>query len=118
MSGFYSLWDIAEDLIKRRIEGSDASSFAKLQGMGWLPPEAWGIVWLLFSMLTVILAIVLALLVFNTGNPNQNEEEEEEENWELLPTSNPPVRFNSRNQNNNNFMNSNNNDDNFGFGVI
>jgi len=108
----YSLWDMVEDLIKRRIETSDASRFAKLPGMKWLPPELWGIIWLLFSMFTVFMSVILALFIFN--NREQNECHEEE-NWELLPThSNSNI---NNNNNNNNVLNFNPND-NFGFGVV
>ncbi|ORX59133.1 hypothetical protein BCR36DRAFT_408660 [Piromyces finnis] len=108
MSGLYSLWDIIEDLIKRRIESSDASRFANLPGMKWLSPELWGIIWLLFSIFTVFMSVIMALFIFNNNERRENEYQEEEY-WELLPT------FNSSTSN----ININNsNDDNFGFGVI
>ncbi|ORX81089.1 hypothetical protein BCR32DRAFT_220485 [Anaeromyces robustus] len=105
MSGLYSLWDMVEDLIKRHVESSDASRFAKLKGMDWLSPKIWGLLWLLFSLLSVFTAIILALLVFN--NEEQQQEECQEDGWELLSTQH-------QQQFNNNF----NEDDNFGFGVV
>jgi len=108
MSGLYSLWDMIEDLIKNHIEESDASRFAELPGMQILPSRLWGVIWLLFSVFTVFLAVILALLIFNKGELNNNQEVEE--NWELLPTHH--IRNNSSS---NSLLN---NDDNFGFGVI
>jgi len=102
MSGLYSLWDILEDVVKRRIENSDASQFAELPGTQWLPAQLWGFIWLMFSVLTVIMSVILAILVFN----KKQDEYQVEDEWELLPTrrslSNLTVST----------------DDNFGFGVI
>ncbi|KAL5038457.1 hypothetical protein RTP6_005762 [Batrachochytrium dendrobatidis] len=41
MSACYSLWDIVDDLIKRRVNESDASQFSRLCCGGCLPPQAW-----------------------------------------------------------------------------
>lgn len=122
MSGLYSLWDIMEDLIKRHIEGSDATRFAKLPGMGWLSPRLWGIVWLLFSLFTVIFAVLLAFLVFNkrehrAGGEGEGEGEgdEEEESWKLIPNSHPlQISIHHGDV----YDGNDDNDDNFGFGFI
>ncbi|KAJ1330441.1 hypothetical protein BSLG_009359 [Batrachochytrium salamandrivorans] len=41
MSACYSLWDIVDDLIKRRVNESDASQFSRLCCGGCLPPQFW-----------------------------------------------------------------------------
>jgi len=64
MSALYSLWDIIEDLIVRKINESDASQFSKICCGGCLPPQFWGAIWLIISFMFVAAAIICALLVF------------------------------------------------------
>ncbi|KAI8923807.1 peptidase M50B-like-domain-containing protein [Entophlyctis helioformis] len=64
MSACYSLWDIVDDLIARRVNESDASAFARLCCNGCLPPQFWGVLWLLISFIFVGCAIIAALVVF------------------------------------------------------
>jgi len=62
MSCLYSLWDIVEDLVMRRVNESDATKFAKL--CGCCTPQFWGVVWFLISLLFLTAAILVALVVF------------------------------------------------------
>lgn len=62
MSCLYSLWDIVEDLVMRRVNESDATKFAKL--CGCCPPQFWGFVWFLVSLVFLAAAILAALVVF------------------------------------------------------
>lgn len=48
MNCLYSVWDICDDLIFRKVNESDATAFAKL--VGCCPPQVWGVVWLLISI--------------------------------------------------------------------
>lgn len=68
MSALYSLWDIIEDLILRKVNESDASKFSKICCGGCLPPQVWGVLWLLISFLFVAVAIFCALLAFKDPN--------------------------------------------------
>jgi len=47
MSSLYSVWDIMDDLIFRKVNESDASAFSRLVGG---PPQAWGAFWLIISV--------------------------------------------------------------------
>ena len=62
MSCMYSLWDIIEDLISRRVNESDASKFAK--EIRCCPAQIWGLLWFFVSTIFLGGAIVLALIVF------------------------------------------------------
>ncbi|KAI8908323.1 peptidase M50B-like-domain-containing protein [Gorgonomyces haynaldii] len=64
MSSLYSLWDIIEDLVVRKVNESDASQFSRLCCGGCLPPQAWGVIWFLFSLLFLAVAITGALAAF------------------------------------------------------
>lgn len=48
MNCLYSVWDICDDLIFRKVNESDATAFAKL--VGCCPPQVWGFIWLLISV--------------------------------------------------------------------
>ena len=62
MSSMYSLWDIVEDLISRRVHESDASKFA--QEIRCCPAQVWGFVWFLVSLIFLTGAVLLALITF------------------------------------------------------
>ncbi|TPX36303.1 hypothetical protein SmJEL517_g01622 [Synchytrium microbalum] len=67
MSVLYSLFDIVEDLISRRVNESDASKFSKICCGGCLPPQVWGCLWLLVSLIFLSGAIVGALAYFKNN---------------------------------------------------
>ncbi|KAJ3360980.1 hypothetical protein GGF32_007913 [Allomyces javanicus] len=61
MSITYSFWDMVEDLIRRRVNHSDASIFAKRYGC---TPQFWGVFWFFISLLFLAFAVVMAMLVW------------------------------------------------------
>ncbi|KAJ3369012.1 hypothetical protein GGF31_005973 [Allomyces arbusculus] len=61
MSVTYSLWDMVEDLIRRRVNHSDAAIFAKRYGC---TPQFWGVFWFLFSLLILAGTITSAIFVW------------------------------------------------------
>ena len=58
MSSLYSVWDICDDLIWRKINSSDASQFAKKYGGS---SQCWGVIWSIISVICMAAAIVAAL---------------------------------------------------------
>ncbi|KNE66737.1 hypothetical protein AMAG_11234 [Allomyces macrogynus ATCC 38327] len=61
MSITYSFWDMVEDLIRRRVNHSDAAIFAKRYGC---TPQFWGVFWFFISLLFLAFAVVMAMLVW------------------------------------------------------
>ncbi|KNE68226.1 hypothetical protein AMAG_12902 [Allomyces macrogynus ATCC 38327] len=61
MSSCYSLWDIIEDLITRRVHSSDAAVFAQRYGCA---AQFWGVFWFIISLIFLALAVFMALLVW------------------------------------------------------
>lgn len=62
MSCLYSIWDIIEDLVLRKVNGSDATEMAKRYGC--CPARGWGIIWGFFSVLFFVGGIMAGLLIF------------------------------------------------------
>ncbi|CAH0477281.1 unnamed protein product [Peronospora belbahrii] len=60
MSCLFSVYDIWDDLISRRINESDASVFAK---MTHTSSRCWGVIWGLFALVTLVAAVYFNLLV-------------------------------------------------------
>jgi hypothetical protein len=63
MNCLYSVWDICDDLIFRKVNESDASAFSKVVGG---PPQFWGVIWLLISIAFFGAGIVVGILAFKT----------------------------------------------------
>ncbi|GAA5894601.1 hypothetical protein JCM6882_004859 [Rhodosporidiobolus microsporus] len=61
MNSLYSLYDICDDLIFRKVNESDASVFAKRYGGSSI---CWGVVWLIISLGLLACAIVAGLAAF------------------------------------------------------
>ncbi|KAJ1652598.1 hypothetical protein IWQ61_007106 [Dispira simplex] len=61
MSCLYSLWDIVEDLVMRKVNSSDASQFAKKTGC---PAQLCGLLWFLVSLAFLTAAVIGGLVVF------------------------------------------------------
>ncbi|KAJ3360981.1 hypothetical protein GGF32_007914 [Allomyces javanicus] len=61
MSVAYSFWDMIEDLIRRRVNHSDAAIFAKRYGC---TPQFWGVFWFFISLLILAFAVIMAMLVW------------------------------------------------------
>ncbi|KAL2886281.1 hypothetical protein HOO65_060111 [Ceratocystis lukuohia] len=78
MSSLYSVWDICDDLILRKINESDASVFAHRYGGS---SRAWGIVWSLVSLLFMIGGIVAGIAAFPQSVSEQKQDAEK-----FLPT--------------------------------
>ncbi|KAI9336562.1 peptidase M50B-like-domain-containing protein [Obelidium mucronatum] len=70
MSTLYSLWDICEDLVFRKVNESDASQFARLCCRGAIGARVWGAIWFLISLLFLTIAVVAALYTWkDDGKP-------------------------------------------------
>lgn len=78
MSSLYSVWDICDDLILRKVNSSDASVFAKRYGGS---SQCWGLIWSLVSLLFMIAGILAGLAAFK-----QSFEEQEKDSKEFIPT--------------------------------
>jgi hypothetical protein len=57
MSCLYSLWDIADDLILRKVNESDASVFAKRYGGS---SACWGVFWMIISLIFLAIGIIVS----------------------------------------------------------
>ncbi|KAJ1022089.1 hypothetical protein NDA18_005323 [Ustilago nuda] len=68
MNCLYSVWDICDDLIFRKVNESDASAFSKVVGGA---PQFWGVVWLLISVAFFGAGIVVGILAFKTPMAEQ-----------------------------------------------
>lgn len=64
MSSLYSIWDIIEDLILRKVNESDASQYSRICCSGAFSPKFWGVIWLFISLIILALSVAIALLVF------------------------------------------------------
>ena len=78
MSSLYSVWDICDDLILRKVNSSDASVFAKRYGGS---SQCWGILWSFVSLLFMIAGILAGLAAFK-----QSFEQQEKDSKEFIPT--------------------------------
>ncbi|GAB0489195.1 hypothetical protein MMPV_000412 [Pyropia vietnamensis] len=61
--GLYSVCDIADDLVLRRVNESDAVQFAK--ACPCLPARGWGVLWGLLAVAVVVGSAVAAVAVFH-----------------------------------------------------
>jgi hypothetical protein len=78
MSSLYSVWDICDDLILRKVNSSDASVFAKRYGGS---SQCWGLLWSLVSLLFMIAGILAGLAAFK-----QSFEQQEKDSEGFIPT--------------------------------
>ncbi|KAF2969752.1 hypothetical protein GQX73_g3804 [Xylaria multiplex] len=78
MSSLYSVWDICDDLILRKVNSSDASVFAKRYGGS---SQCWGIVWSIISILFLAAGIIAGIAAFP-----QSFEQQENDSKYFLPT--------------------------------
>jgi hypothetical protein len=78
MSSLYSVWDICDDLILRKVNSSDASVFAKRYGGS---SQCWGLIWSLVSLLFMIAGILAGLAAFK-----QSFEQQEKDSQGFIPT--------------------------------
>ncbi|PVU90204.1 hypothetical protein BB561_004984 [Smittium simulii] len=61
MSCFYSLWDIVDDLIARKVNDSDATLFAKATGFS---SRCCGCLWLMVSLIFFVGSVLLGIVAF------------------------------------------------------
>lgn len=78
MSSLYSVWDICDDLILRKVNSSDASVFAKRYGGS---SQCWGILWSFISLFLMICGILAALAAFK-----QDFAQQEKDSQDIIPT--------------------------------
>ncbi|KAM5386885.1 hypothetical protein ACJZ2D_000178 [Fusarium nematophilum] len=78
MSSLYSVWDICDDLILRKVNSSDASVFAKRYGGS---SQCWGVIWSIISVMFMAAGIVAGLAAFS-----QSFEQQEKDSQKFIPT--------------------------------
>ncbi|KAI3322646.1 peptidase M50B-like-domain-containing protein [Xylariaceae sp. AK1471] len=78
MSSLYSVWDICDDLILRKVNSSDASVFAKRYGGS---SQCWGVIWSLISVLFLAAGIIAGIAAFP-----QSFAQQETDSKHFLPT--------------------------------
>ncbi|CAG8448426.1 6650_t:CDS:2 [Ambispora gerdemannii] len=72
MSCLYSLWDIMDDLVFRKVNESDASKFAKT--CGCCPAQVWGVIWLLISFCFLAMGVLAGLAAFKQDSQEQKDQ--------------------------------------------
>lgn len=78
MSALYSVWDICDDLILRKVNTSDASVFAKRYGGS---SQCWGVIWSIISLVSMILGIIAGVAAFH-----QSFSQQEDDSKHFIPT--------------------------------
>jgi hypothetical protein len=78
MSALYSVWDICDDLILRKVNSSDASVFAKRYGGS---SACWGVIWSLVAVVFMAIAIVAGIAAFP-----ESWEQQEDDSKHFIPT--------------------------------
>lgn len=61
MSSLYSVWDICDDLIWRKVNSSDATQFAKKYGGS---SQCWGVIWSIISLMVMAIGIIAGIAAF------------------------------------------------------
>ncbi|KAL7282979.1 hypothetical protein PYCCODRAFT_1390616 [Trametes coccinea BRFM310] len=72
MSCMYVLWDVVDDTIARKVNGSDASSFAEI--CGCCPSQVWGVIWLIQAFAFFACGIIIGLVAFKQSSAQQAED--------------------------------------------
>ncbi|KUJ19198.1 uncharacterized protein LY89DRAFT_667189 [Mollisia scopiformis] len=78
MSALYSVWDICDDLILRKVNSSDASVFAKKYGGS---SQCWGVIWSIISLILMIVGIIAGLAAFP-----ESASQQEDDSKKFIPT--------------------------------
>ena len=78
MSALYSVWDICDDLILRKVNSSDASVFAKKYGGS---SHCWGIIWSIVSLALMIISIIAGIAAFH-----ESWSQQEKDSQDFIPT--------------------------------
>ncbi|KAK4137503.1 hypothetical protein BT67DRAFT_438764 [Trichocladium antarcticum] len=71
MSSLYSVWDICDDLILRKVNSSDASVFAQRYGGS---SQCWGVIWSVISLCFMAAGIVAGIAAFPQSAAQQRED--------------------------------------------
>ncbi|OQE36712.1 hypothetical protein PENCOP_c011G08586 [Penicillium coprophilum] len=71
MSALYSVWDICDDLILRKVNSSDASVFAKRYGGS---SQCWGVIWSLISLAFMAVGIIGGIAAFPESFSQQQDD--------------------------------------------
>jgi hypothetical protein len=74
MSSLYSVWDICDDLILRKVNSSDASVFAKRYGGS---SQCWGVIWSIISVVFMVCGILAGIAAFPQTFAQQKDDSEE-----------------------------------------
>lgn len=78
MSSLYSVWDICDDLILRKVNSSDASVFAQRYGGS---SQCWGVIWSIISLSFMVAAIIAGIAAFP-----QDLEQQRTDSGNFIPT--------------------------------
>ncbi|KAF8856658.1 hypothetical protein BDZ45DRAFT_462975 [Acephala macrosclerotiorum] len=78
MSALYSVWDICDDLILRKVNSSDASVFAKKYGGS---SQCWGVIWSIISLVLMICGIIAGIAAFP-----ESASQQEDDSKKFIPT--------------------------------
>ena len=78
MSSLYSVWDICDDLILRKVNSSDASVFAQRYGGS---SQCWGVIWSIISLAFMICGIIAGIAAFP-----QDVAQQREDSGKFIPT--------------------------------
>ncbi|KAE9962126.1 hypothetical protein BLS_000787 [Venturia inaequalis] len=71
MSALYSVWDICDDLILRKVNTSDAYVFAERYGGS---SACWGVIWAIVALMFMAAAIVAAIAAFPESATQQRDD--------------------------------------------
>ncbi|KAI3399565.1 hypothetical protein diail_6204 [Diaporthe ilicicola] len=71
MSSLYSAWDIYDDLIRRKVNESDASAFAKRYGGS---SHCWGVLWCIISLCFMACGIIAGIAAFPETTAEQRQD--------------------------------------------
>jgi hypothetical protein len=85
MSSLYSVWDICDDLILRKVNSSDASVFAKRYGGS---SQCWGVLWSCCLLAVMVAGILAGLAAFK-----QSFEQQEKDGHDFIPTMRMMMRM-------------------------
>ncbi|KAE8328404.1 peptidase M50B-like-domain-containing protein [Aspergillus sergii] len=78
MSALYSVWDICDDLIIRKVNTSDASVFAQRYGGS---SRCWGVIWSIISLCFMAIGIIGGIAAFR-----ESFSEQEDSSKHFIPT--------------------------------
>lgn len=70
----YSSWDIYDDLIRRKVNESDASRFAKDYGGS---SHCWGVIWSIISLCFMAAGIIAGIAAFPQTTAEQRQDSDD-----------------------------------------